>query len=173
LTILLTGGSANGKSTFAENLLEKMPEPRYYIATMQPFGDSADSKIARHVAMRAGKGFISCDVYRDVDKYELPQDASVLLECMCNLTANEMFDNTGNPVDDFRALEDKLTHEITSLASKCRNLIIVTNEVGAECHEYKDLSLTYAEILGNVNARLAAMSDRVYELAAGIPILLK
>ncbi|MDR0858095.1 MAG: bifunctional adenosylcobinamide kinase/adenosylcobinamide-phosphate guanylyltransferase, partial [Oscillospiraceae bacterium] len=96
MTILLTGGSANGKSTYAEKLAAAFPEPRVYIAAMQPHGEGAREKIERHREMRRGKGFISLERYTDVGTIPLEAGSTVLLECMCNLTANELFDDAGN-----------------------------------------------------------------------------
>ena len=57
MIILLTGGSACGKSTYAESIAVKTPMPRYYIAAMKPYGEESEIKIARHRAMRGEKGF--------------------------------------------------------------------------------------------------------------------
>ena len=37
--ILLTGGSACGKSTYAEEICMKCHSPKYYLAAMQPYGE--------------------------------------------------------------------------------------------------------------------------------------
>jgi len=176
VVILLTGGSANGKSTYAEKLLSAMPSPRIYIAAMKPYGDGAEQKIARHREMRAGKGFISVEKYSDVGETEIPSGASALLECMCNLTANEMFDDDGNLLD----AHDKILGDVKKLASKCENLIIVTNEVGSGAAKlektipgYNDLNLYYVNLLGRLNAELAENADEVYEVVVGIPVKLK
>ena len=40
MTVLVIGGSGSGKSSFAEDVLEKFPESRkYYIATMQIYDE--------------------------------------------------------------------------------------------------------------------------------------
>ena len=55
---LVSGGAASGKSEYAESLVLSCPsEMRYYIATMMPFDDECRARIAKHRAMRAGKGF--------------------------------------------------------------------------------------------------------------------
>ena len=96
MNILLTGGSGCGKSSFAESLVMKFPLPRWYVATMQSYGAESEMKIARHRAMRATKGFETIESQTDVGKIRLPRGGTVLLECLCNLTANEMFDAEGN-----------------------------------------------------------------------------
>ena len=92
MIFLLTGGAACGKSSYAEQLALRLGSPRYYIASMQPYGEEGELRIRRHRAMRAGKGFQTIERYTDLQGLELPEkDAVVLLECLCNLTANEMF----------------------------------------------------------------------------------
>jgi adenosylcobinamide kinase/adenosylcobinamide-phosphate guanylyltransferase len=93
----------------------------------------------------------------------------VLLECLCNLMANEMFDAEGNERDPY----DKILREVRSLAEKADNLILVTNDVGSDAESYSDSTLRYVDTLGRLNAVFASEFDLVYELVCGIPILLK
>ena len=104
MKILLTGGSACGKSTFAEQLAVGFPGPRYYIATMRAYDEECLRKIDRHRALRAGKGFETIEKQTDLDEIVLPGRGTALLECMCNLTANEMFDDEGNMMDPYGAV---------------------------------------------------------------------
>ena len=101
MMILLTGGSGCGKSSFAERLCMEMPLPRYYIAAMKPYGEGGMEKVERHRKMRAGKGFETFECYTEMEKLTLPACGTTLLECVCNLTANEMFDETGNVCDPY------------------------------------------------------------------------
>ena len=48
MLILVTGGAASGKSAHAERLVCEKAQSRLYLATMQPFGKSAEARIARH-----------------------------------------------------------------------------------------------------------------------------
>ncbi len=45
--------------------------------------------------MRADKHFETLERYTDLAGLEVPEDSILLLECMSNLTANEMFDESG------------------------------------------------------------------------------
>mgnify|MGYP000019509733 FL=1 len=89
---LITGGSGSGKSAYAEaQILALNGECRVYLATMYPYDEESRQRIARHRKMRAEKNFTTVECYRDLEKTEIPEHADVLLECMSNLTANEMF----------------------------------------------------------------------------------
>ena len=68
---LMTGGSACGKSSYAESLAVRLNGPRYYLAAMQPYGEGGAEKIARHRKMRRGKGFETIERYRDYASLEL------------------------------------------------------------------------------------------------------
>ena len=55
---LVVGGAASGKSEYAEQLILRAGAlPRYYVATMEPFGAEARARIARHRVLRAQKRF--------------------------------------------------------------------------------------------------------------------
>lgn len=68
MKIYISGGAKNGKSAWAEERARKLAagRPLYYVATMLPADGEDLGRIARHVASRAGKGFItierSCDL---------------------------------------------------------------------------------------------------------------
>ena len=169
MKILLTGGSGCGKSSFAEKLVMKFPLPRWYVATMRSYGAESEAKIARHRAMRSTKGFETIESQTDVGKIDLPHGGTVLLECLCNLTANEMFDAEGNERDPY----EKILREVRGLAEKADNLILVTNDVGSDAEEYSESTLRYVDTLGRLNAVFASEFDAVFELVCGIPICLK
>ena len=169
MRILFTGGSANGKSTFAEKVATEMPMPRYYVAAMRPYGEESQRRIARHRAMRAEKGFETIEQYTNLASVTLPQRGTVLVECLCNLTANEIFDPDGAGKGAMEAVLQGLDH----LAAQCENLLIVTNDVGSDGGGYSPETMEYVEILGKINREEARKADRVYELVAGIPLLIK
>ncbi len=169
MRILITGGSGSGKSTFAERLMQKLPPPHTYIATMHPFDDESEMKIARHRNMRAGKGFCTVECETDVGTLDLPNEGTALLECMCNLAANEMFDDEGNVQDVY----DKILLDIGVLEQACETLIVVTNDVGSDGGGYDEKTMQYVDMLGRLNRALATRFDCVYELVCGIPVVLK
>ncbi|MBR4703494.1 MAG: bifunctional adenosylcobinamide kinase/adenosylcobinamide-phosphate guanylyltransferase [Oscillospiraceae bacterium] len=169
MKILLTGGSGCGKSSYAEKLVMKFPLPRWYVATMRSYGAESEAKIARHRAMRSTKGFETIESQTDVGAIDLSQGGTVLLECLCNLTANEMFDDEGNERDPY----EKILRDVRRLASQADNLILVTNDVGSDGEAYSDSTLRYVDTLGRLNRAFAAEFDTVYELVCGIPLLVK
>ena len=170
MLILLTGGSACGKSTYGEKLAVQGPKPLYYVAAMQPYDDECLKKIARHRELRRDKGFETIERYSGVDTLQLPQTGgTALLECLCNLTANEMYIQPDSPVDPV----EKVFAGVKNLQRQTDTLIVITNDVGSDDEAYSEETCHYIRALGEINARVAAMADRVYELVAGIPLCLK
>ncbi len=169
MMILLCGGAANGKSSFAEALCMQFPEPRFYLAAMQPYGEEGEARIKRHRAMREGKGFTTIERYTDYASLTLPAHATALLECIANLTANEMFDANGGMTDPVA----RVLTGIEALNAQCERLIVITNDVGSDGCDYPPETQAYIHAIGTINAALAARADTVVELVAGIPIPLK
>lgn len=168
---LIIGGSASGKSEYAEALLNGV-EDKIYIATMQPFGDAAKRQIERHRSMRAKKGFETLERFtalRTLTEDELPQGCSVLLECLGNLAANELF----SPEGAGDAAKAQILAGIELLERRCRNLVVVTNDVFADVRPYDQSTEGYLSLLGFCNAALAARFDEVIEVVCGIPIMQK
>lgn len=173
--ILVTGGSASGKSEYAENkLLELFKESNkekhnlIYIATMQPFGEEAHKRIEKHRRQRADKGFETKECYQNLDKLDVSQDSNALLECMSNLVANEMF--AEKPDDN---LLKKIITGVDHLVKSCEYLVIVTNEVFSDTLNYDETTLSYIRLLGEVNQALAKRADHVVEVVYGIPLIRK
>lgn len=166
---LITGGSGCGKSTYAESRMLEYSLPRVYVATMIPYGEDAARRIARHRQLRAGKGFETLEKGVDVGSLPLPEGASVLLECLGNLVANEMFEPDGAGEN----AEERCMDGIRSLAHRAANLVIVTNEVGSDGRKYGEGTERYMQIMGRLGCRIAEMADEVCEVICGQPIWLK
>ena len=101
MMVLVIGGSGSGKSDFAEGeaclLGGEHGGQKYYVAAMRVFDEEGRQKVGRHQRMRAGKGFVTVEQFTDVGRAAEgmgEEPAAVLLECMSNLVANEMFDGT-------------------------------------------------------------------------------
>lgn len=173
---LVTGGSGSGKSAYAEGRILSFGEKkRYYIATMRPWDGECEDRIARHRAMRQGKGFETVERYRDLDGLDLEPDSAVLLECLSNLAANEFFRQDGPLPEEKedRETEELLTGEVLRLAERTEELVVVTNEIFSDGCVYDRETERYRRLLGRVNARLAAAAGEVTEVVYGIPVTLK
>ena len=168
---LVTGGSGSGKSAYAESRIceynRQAPKPLFYIATMYPYGEETEKKIERHRMLRKGKGFETLEWYTGL-KLHLEegslQGSDVLLECMSNLVANEMYMESGAGCHADQAILEG----IRELNQQCSNLVIVTNEVFSESVPDSPEMKEYKRILGRINCEIAAMADQVTEVIYGI-----
>lgn len=165
--VLITGGSKNGKSSIAEKILSAYAVPRYYIATMEPYGEEAEAAIKRHREMRSGKGFVTVEKYTDVGEIVLPQGSGALLECVGNLCANEMFSaGQEHPAD-------KILRDIEKLSETTEIFAAVTSQVGSDGVSYPKETMNYIGEMGRINSGLGEMADVVIEAVFGLPVVLK
>ncbi len=170
MVVMIIGSSGSGKSEFAENTAVSLKKGRLiYIAAMMPFGDEGKERIARHRRMRDGKGFETVEKYTGLKDIEGVDGCTVLLECMSNLLANEMFDETGAQE---RAV-DEITEGVDRLIRLAENTVIVTNDIFSDGVTYEERTERYIENLGRLNRHIASAADTVYEVVCGIPIKLK
>lgn len=166
---LITGGSKCGKSAFAESLLDRhFTGGKYYIATMQPFGAEAQAAIQRHRTLRKGKGFATIEAYRNLQEVCLPGHCGVLLECIGNLCANEMF-----ACEEIQNPTDTIICGIQTLSAYAEHLVIVTNEVGCDGIAYTAETQLYIRAMAEINRNISAIAENVIECVYGIPVILK
>lgn len=194
---VVTGGSGSGKSEYAERLiLEAGERRRFYIATMEVYGEEGRQKVARHRKLREGKGFETVECPRELKKIRLDaesgfglecsrerekapvQDAercrkerAALLECMSNLAANELFgpSDEADSLSAFQRIKDGLLH----LMAQCDLLVVVTNEVFSDGIDYGPETNEYIRLLGGLNCWMTEQADAVTEVVYGIPVLVK
>lgn len=192
LTVMMTlilGGSGSGKSAYAEDYLlritadkqksDKSEYRKYYIATMQIRDAEMQAKVARHHRLRQGKGFTTIEQPVALEKalemlWESEtqiQFVAVLLECMSNLVANEMFSMEVQEAG--QVVTERVLQGVDALKSQADPLVIVTNNVFEDGIVYDTGMIEYIETLGRINERLAAEADEVIEVVAGIPQWIK
>ena len=161
LTLIL-GGAASGKSEYAEGLVLSQPGPHIYLATMEPWGQEGAARVEKHRRARAGRGFRTVERYIGLNSLSLPPDASVLLEDLGNLTANELFHPAGGGADT-------VLSGLAYVTANCKNLTVVSNEVFSGGPDYGGDTLRYLKALAAIHRTLAARADRVVEVVCGLP----
>ena len=168
--LVITGGSGSGKSAYAEQcVLDFGPAERIYIATMYPFDEECDRRIRRHREMRRQKQFSTLECYTGLKTADIPEDSVVLLECMSNLTANEMYQEGGAGEQTV----EEILAGIRYLLGRVRHLVVVTNEIFSDGIDYDSETMRYQSYLGQINSEMGRMADQVTEVVYGIPITVK
>ena len=167
---LVIGGAASGKSEYAENLILRAgPMKRTYIAAMEPLDHESRARIARHRALRAQKNFEAVECYTNLEQLRLSGKGAVLLECVGNLAANELYNPRGAGMDTQAAV----LRGIDALLPQCRELVVVSNEIFSGGWDYEGDTLRYLRVLAAVNRALAAQADRVAEIVCGQAVYYK
>ena len=157
---IVTGGSASGKSEYAENIVPNTGS-RVYLATMEPFGAEAETRIARHRKLREGKGFETIECPVNIGNcLEACRDKHVLLEDLPNLVANEMFSSHAHSTVG-------IAEQILDLAHISESLICVTGILTADGRKYDESTMKYLKELAAIERTLAAHADRVIEVVCG------
>ena len=175
MMILVTGGAASGKSAYAESLFESFTGLKYYLATMENVDFESGQRLERHRGMRSGKGFITLEIDDGLEaaiSQLYSRDVNVVLEDLGNLVARELFGADGSVRDPDDVIEHIMVN-VRMLAKRCKNLVIVANELGGDGVSYDSGTQLYQVVVGSIACALASMSDVVVEVAAGQPRVLK
>lgn len=199
---IVYGGSASGKSSYAESFAMSLQgEGRLlYIATMYPYkwntteiDPETMQRIERHRAMRADKGFDTVECYRHVEHIVAKRQDVLLLECMSNLLANEMYlepdSNDGGLAETMSEVEKagvgmsktlspvskKIVQALVDLSTRVQDVVIVTNDVFSDGGSltYDESTREYVKNLAEINCALAREAATVTEVVCGIPVIVK
>ena len=199
---IVYGGSASGKSSYAESFAMSLQGDGrlLYIATMYPYkwnttelDPETIQRIERHRAMRADKGFDTVECYRHVEHIVAKRQDVLLLECMSNLLANEMYleqdsddgglaetmsevEKTGvGMAETMSPVSNKIVQALIDLSTRVQELVIVTNDVFSDGGSltYDESTREYVKNLAEINCALAREAATVTEVVCGIPVIVK
>ena len=168
----LAGGTKSGKSMLAQRIARAMPGPHYYVATMRPADAEDDARIAKHLADRAGWGFLTaeqpehiCGLLDTCDR-----DGAFLMDSVTALLSNEMFATDGTI--DLTA-PARVEQELLQLAAGVKNIVIVSDFIFTDGVCYDELTEAFRAGLGHIGCAVAEIADGVAELCAGVPVWYK
>jgi adenosylcobinamide kinase / adenosylcobinamide-phosphate guanylyltransferase len=162
---LVLGGARSGKSRFAEGLLSSHVGRRIYLATAEPGDEEMRARIRDHQARRAGR-WRTIEAPLDIAAViATARQQAILLDCLTLWLANSMA--AGRDID-------RATEELCAALDKIvAPVVIVSNEVGLGIVPESPLARDFRDRAGHLNQAVAARADRVFFLAAGLPLTLK
>lgn len=174
---LVLGGARSGKSTFAQQLAQKIGNKILYLATAQVFDDEMARRVATHQASRPAD-WDTLEASRnltDALKTRQQHYDAILLDCITLLLGGAFH------IQDVNAGEEIFTREaerimedlMRAIDSRPEPWIIVSNEVGLGIVPDTLMGRVFRDVQGRANQRLAVRADAVYFLAAGIPLKIK
>ncbi len=170
MNVLISGGCKNGKTSFAQDIAVRLsPEGnRYYVATMIPYDGEDRERIARHIEDRAGMGFATLEVPRDIASCLTlaKPDATFLMDSVTALLLNELFPATHNGEADPEAV-NRCRAGLLKLAEGAKNAVFVTDYIYSDAIRYDEFTENYRASLAALDRALAEVCDVVIELCAG------
>ena len=170
MNVLISGGCKNGKTAFAQDIAVKLScgGKRYYVATMIPFDDEDQARIARHIADRAEQGFETLETGRDIAACLKGTDhnAVFLVDSLTALLMNEMFPDVHCGEADPQAVE-RCREGLLQVEKEAKHVVFVTDYIYSDAARYDAFTEQYRRNLALLDRSLAAVCDTVVELCAG------
>jgi adenosylcobinamide kinase / adenosylcobinamide-phosphate guanylyltransferase len=161
---LVLGGARSGKSRFAESLAHG---EKHYIATAQAFDDEMRARIAKHKEQR-GAGWVTHEEQFGLARKLADVDGAgrfVLVDCLTLWLSNLLLGER-----DWEGPANALTQMLPRMKA---DVVLVSNEVGLSIVPANALGRQFRDAQGILNQRVAAVSEAVMFMAAGLPLALK
>jgi len=165
LTLVL-GGARSGKSRYAEGLIASLPQPWIYIATAEARDDEMAARVAAHRARRE-TGWQTIEAPHELPEAlnAAPAAAAVLVDCLTLWLTNVMLGSF-----DVEKMTAKLED---ALRARGGETVLVSNEIGLGIVPESELGRRFRDAQGILNQRMAALSDRVVLMVAGLALNVK
>ena len=178
---LIVGGARSGKSLLAEQKALASGLRVVFVATAQALDGEMSQRIAHHRARRpAHWGLVEAplELAAALRQHAAPE-VCLIVDCLTLWLSNLLFAGEaarqaemGLPVDCLR-LTGEVQALIDTLPQLPGHIIIVSNEVGWGLIPMAAVSRLFTDEQGRLNQRVAAVSERVTLVAAGLPLVLK
>ena len=177
--ILITGGAASGKSRWAVTQFAACDYVLYLRA-----GEAVDADTMQRIKYGNEKNFVEWDIqtgaYEDPAQY-FTDHKFIIFDSLSSYTSriiSEMCAEPENMGEDLRKqIEKRVISDVTRMLEcineKKGSMIIITLETGFSVTPENRAQALFREILGNVNQRIANISDEVYFSASGIQFKIK
>ena len=176
---LILGGARSGKSALAQKMAAEGGRPVLYVATATAGDEEMATRIAAHRAERPAHWHTleaPLQVGTAIAGALGATGAEVVLVDCLTLLANNVLGRLPETISAPEA-EAALALEVDGLLAAympgSTEWIIVSNEVGLGLVPPYPLGRLYRDALGRANQRLAAASDEVLFMVAGLPLALK
>jgi adenosylcobinamide kinase/adenosylcobinamide-phosphate guanylyltransferase len=168
---LVLGGVRSGKSRYAQQIAERN-ERVTFVATAERRDDAEmNVKIERHRADRP-KSWATIEEPFQLAKIidQAAKDSEVILVDCLTLFASNLLEACGDDAAHLQSLVDQLCLVLS--AAPC-SVILVSNEVGSGVVPAYELGRKFRDLVGEINQRVASVSDNVILMVAGLPFPLK
>ena len=174
MTVFISGGAKNGKSTLAQNIAVALGGKRYYVATMISTGAEDDDRIRRHIADRDGMGFETVECFCNIlgCLQTADKDGAFLVDSVTALIQNSLFPVEKNYEMDLEAAH-RCADELVEFAHTVRHAVFVSDYIYSDAEAFSKSTEAYRKCLADIDRRLARVCDTVIEVSAGQYIIHK
>jgi adenosyl cobinamide kinase/adenosyl cobinamide phosphate guanylyltransferase len=159
--VLLLGGARSGKSSLAARLAAAHHGTVTVLATAEAVDGDMSDRIERHRRDRPDD-WLTIEEPLHIASAAGLASGCLIVDCITVWLGNVLHHGWH---------EERITDEVTALSSVLQSRpapsVVVSNEVGLGIHPETALGREYRDILGRVNARLAAASRESYFVVAG------
>lgn len=174
-TILITGGSPSGKTRWAATKFAAFD----YVLYLRT-AEAVDADTLKRIEYDNNRYGVEWDIVTDVlknPKEHITDHKFVIFDDLSAYTMAVIKEMCSDPsaisADDRKEIEKRIIGDITEMYDHINeiegSLIVITLETGFSAAT-NDI---FRDILGNVNQRIANMSDEVYFSASGIQFKIK
>lgn len=166
---LILGGARSGKSRLAEQRAQASAGPVTYVATAQNLDGEMAARIDHHQTRRP-PDWRTVEEPVDLGQCLLQIDAPgsvILVDCLTLWVSNLLCLDNGS---HFEKHKQAL---LTSLPQLQSDIIMVSNETGMGVVPMGELTRRFVDESGWLHQEIAALSDRVTLVVAGLPHQLK
>jgi len=145
-------------------------ENRIFIATCVPLDEEMKQRVERHQKER-GQSWTTIEapigLPEVIIENRLKADV-IVVDCLTFWISNIILET-----DDQETISRHIRHLIQSIETSQCTVILVANEVGTGIVPDNALARRFRDVAGHVNQNVAACSDKVIWMAAGIPVKIK
>ncbi len=176
-TTLILGGARSGKSAYAEKLADRMRELSgldvTYIATAQVYDDEFAARIQHHKDRRPPHWALAEEPHYLARTLQANAAAQrcLIVDCLTLWLAQWICKDCNPPAESSWQAERAALLEL--LPSLPGQIILVSNEVGMGIVPLGEINRRFQDEQGRLNQAVAAVSDEVLFVAAGLPLKLK
>ncbi|WP_277656926.1 bifunctional adenosylcobinamide kinase/adenosylcobinamide-phosphate guanylyltransferase [Seleniivibrio woodruffii] len=162
---LITGGVKSGKTAHALKLCDAYTG-KTYVATAEAFDEAMQTKIDLHKAERDESWVTIEEPVSLHSVFDNAQEQDVILIDCITMWLNNLIYKQLNT-------EKHIEHFLARLAKCGKPVVLVTNETGLGVMPANPDACRFADELGRLNTKLAAMSDEVIFMISSIPLTIK
>jgi len=170
---LVLGGTRSGKSRYAEQQAIQSNKKVIYIATAEARDAEMKGRIDLHQHARPNHWETveePIQLAMVIEQYN-QQNTCLLVDCLTLWLSNILFDKAGEIQSSvFNNQTDALFNVLSNFSGQ---ILLVSNELGLGVIAMDKMTRRFVDEAGLLHQKVAALSDRVVLVTAGLPQVLK